>query len=118
MTMEILSNFASIYCYIAFVIGAVFMLAIYSIEAMGKSKEPRNKVHFYVTCEKNIISGKLTRALWIGLPKRNSQGGWASSSWGNILAVDGTLLLYNLCLSNFENMKDGEIREVFLNLED
>ena len=27
--MEILSNFASIYCFIAFVIGAVFMLAIH-----------------------------------------------------------------------------------------
>ena len=105
-------------CIISFIIGAMMMLFAMAMAAMAKEREPRNKVHFYVTCEKNIISGKLTRALWIGLPKRNSQGGWASSSWGNILAVDGTLLLYNLCLSNFENMKDGEIREVFLNLED
>ena len=47
--METLSNFSSIYCFIAFVFGAVFMLTIYSIEAMSKNKEPRNKVHFYVT---------------------------------------------------------------------
>ena len=47
--MEILNNFASIYCYISFVIGAVFMLAMLSIAAMGKVKEPRNKVRFYVT---------------------------------------------------------------------
>ena len=105
-------------CIISFIVGAMMMLFAMAMAAMAKEREPRNKVHFYVTCEKNIISGKLTRALWIGLPKRNSQGGWTSSSWGNILAVDGTLLLYNLCLSNFENMKDGEIREVFLNLED
>lgn len=96
----------------------MLMLFAVAIAAMAKDREPRNKVHFYVTCEKNIISGKLTRALWIGLPKRNVQGGWVSSSWGNILAVDGTLLLYNLHLSDFENMKEGEIREVFLNLED
>ena len=107
-----------LYCFISFIVGAMLILFAMAIEVMAKEREPRNKVHFYVTCEKNIISGKLTRALWIGLSKRNSQGGWASSSWGNILAVDGTLLLYNLCLSNFENMKDGEIREVFLNLED
>ena len=50
--MEILNNFSSFYCFIAFVIGAVFMLAILSIAAMGKVKEPRNKVHFYVSCEK------------------------------------------------------------------
>ena len=37
-----LNNFASIYCYIAFVIGALFMLAMLSIAAMGKEKEPRN----------------------------------------------------------------------------
>ena len=51
--METLNNFASIYCFIAFIFGAVFMLAMLSITAMGKVKEPRNKVHFYVTREKN-----------------------------------------------------------------
>ena len=49
--MEILNNFASIYCYIAFVIGAVFMFIAVCVTAMGKDDEPRNKVRFYVTCE-------------------------------------------------------------------
>ena len=38
--MEILSNFISIYCLITFIIGAVFMLAMLSIAAMGKDDEP------------------------------------------------------------------------------
>lgn len=49
MIMEILSNFISIYCLITFIVGAVFMLAMLSIAAMGKDNEPRNKVRFYVT---------------------------------------------------------------------
>lgn len=50
--MEILSNFSSIYCFIAFIIGAVFMLTMLSIAAMGKTKEP--KVHFYI---KRVVDG-------------------------------------------------------------
>ena len=38
--MEILNNFASIYCYIAFVIGAVLMLMALAIAAMSKDDEP------------------------------------------------------------------------------
>ena len=49
--METLNNFSSIYCFIAFVIGAIFMLAVLSIAAMGKVKESRNKVRFYITYE-------------------------------------------------------------------
>ena len=44
--MEILNNFASIYCFITFVLGAVFMLAMIIIAAMGKVEEPTNKVRF------------------------------------------------------------------------
>ena len=39
--MEILSNFASIYCYISFVMGAVLMLVALAIAAMGKDDEPK-----------------------------------------------------------------------------
>ena len=45
--MEILSNFSSIYCFISFVIGAMFMLAMLSIAAMGKDDEP-TKVKFVI----------------------------------------------------------------------
>ena len=45
--MEILSNFGSVYCFISFIYGAVFMLMAICIVAMGKEKEPKNKVRFF-----------------------------------------------------------------------
>ena len=115
--METLSNFASIYCFIAFVIGAVFMLAILSIAAMRKVKEPRNKVRFYVTCEVNY-RGEIIRTLWLGKPYYTKDKRFASGIWSRILAVNGSFVGYNLNYSDFEDMKNGEIREVFINLED
>ena len=115
--MEILSNFISIYCLIAFVIGALFMLAILSIAAMGKVKEPRNKVRFYVTCELNY-RGEIIRTLWLGKPYYTKDKRFASDIRSRILAVNGSFVGYNLNYSDFEDMKNGEIREVFLNLED
>ena len=115
--MEILSNFISIYCLIAFVIGALFMLAILSIAAMGKVKEPRNKVRFYVTCELNY-RGEIIRTLWLGKPYYTKDKRFASGIWSRILAVNGSFVGYNLNYSDFADMKEGEIREVFINLED
>ena len=63
--MEILNNFASIYCFIAFVIGAVFMLVALAIAAMGKDDEPKNKVRFFVT--KGNLGGH-PLVLWLGKP--------------------------------------------------
>ena len=37
--METLSNFSSIYCFIAFILGAVFMFIAVCVVAMGKVKE-------------------------------------------------------------------------------
>ena len=100
--MEILNNFSSIYCFIAFVIGAVFMLAMLSIAAMGKVKEPRNKVRFFV---ERVISDNY------------------------VLYIEGKNRLYSIASArlfddfglnpdDFADMKEGEIRYVFLNLED
>ena len=99
--MEILNNFSSIYCFIAFVIGAVFMLAILSIAAMGKVKESRNKVRFYIrkTTKGNILSLKNK----IGLL---------------IISIDIEFEDFGLDPDDFAGMKEGELREVFLNLED
>ena len=46
--MEILNNFSSIYCFITFIMGAVFMFIAVCVVAMGKVKEPRDKVRFFV----------------------------------------------------------------------
>ena len=115
--MEILNNFISIHCLISFAIGAVLMLVALAIAAMGKDYEPRNKVRFYVTCELNY-RGEIIRTLWLGKPYYTKDKRFASDMWSRILAINGSFVGYNLNYSDFADMKVGEIREVFLNLED
>ena len=100
--MEILNNFSSIYCFIAFVFGAVFMLAVLSIAAMGKDDKPRNKVRFFV---KRVISDNYL--LYIGGKDRQ-------------YPIASTSLFENLGLNpdDFADMKEGQLREVFINLEE
>ena len=114
MTMEILSNFASIHCYSSFVIGAVFMLAILSIAAMGKVKEPMNKVHFYVARDKNgplwLYMGKPIRDRIIFIPCREK----------GVLYMgrNSELKKYGLNENDYEDLKwEDEPVEVFINLE-
>ena len=101
--MEMLNNFSSIYCFIAFVIGAMFMLAILSIAAMGKVKEPRNNVRFFVQKSNNV------RTLCLHNTKTKTH---------YKIAYGGFLKEFGLNPDDFADMKVGEIREVFLNLED
>ena len=100
--MEILNNFGSIYCFIAFIIGALFMLAMLSIAAMGKVKEPRNKVQFFV--KKQIPENYL-----LYIKGKDKLYHIVQSSF---------LKNFGLDPEDFANMKDDEIREVFINLED
>ena len=100
--MEILNNFASIYCYISFVIGAVLMLVALAIVAMSKDDEPRNKVRFFV--EKEISNSYF---LYI-----ENKGGMCYICSNNFFKKFG------LNPDDFADMEVGEIREVFLNLED
>ena len=102
--MEILSNFISIYCYISFVIGAVLMLVALSIAAMGKDNEPRNNVRFFVKAVRDdmywlYIKDKKGNISFIGLDED------FNNLWG-------------LNPDDFTDMKKGQIREVFINLED
>ena len=101
--METLNNFASIYCFITFIFGAVFMLAILSIAAMGKVKEPRNRVRFFVKKASNV-----TYRLYF----KNKNG------YNSLIGITEEFYLWGLNLDDFADMKVGEIREVFLNLED
>ena len=77
------------------------MLAMLSIAAMGKSKEPRNKVRFYIrkTTKGNILSLRDK----IGLC---------------IISMDIRFEDFGLNPDDFADMEEGEIREVFINLED
>ena len=101
--METLNNFASIYCFITFIFGAVFMFIAVCVVAMGNVKEPRNKVHFYVKRER---VNRFT--LWVGKT--------ISSSY--FVFADRFFKYFNLNPDDFADMKEGEIREVFINLED
>ena len=100
--MEILNNFASIYCFITFIFGAVFMLIAVCIMAMNKLKEPRNKVRFFV--EKEISNRYF---LYI-----ENKGGMCYICSNNFFKKFG------LNPDDFADMKEGQLREVFINLEE
>ena len=93
------------------------MLVALAIAAMGKDDEPRNKVHFYVTCELNCRS-EIIHILWIGKPYYTKDKGFASDAWSSVLAVNNSFVFYNLNYSDFEDMKNGDIKEVYLNMEE
>ena len=95
------------------------IVAIDILASMGILKEPRNKVHFYVTREYNICEVSLI--LWMGAPKYdNIRGVWVPSSMYNHYLSNGDRFLeeFNIDPNDFADMKEGEIREVFINLED
>lgn len=100
--MEILNNFSSIYCFITFVIGAVFMLAMLSIAAMCKVKEPRNNVRFFV---RRISIDRFILTIL------NKEGYCVLSDY--VRFQD-----WNLYKKDFEDLEIGERKELILNLED
>ena len=114
--MEILSNFISIYCLITFIVGAGFMIAMYSIAAMGKDNEPRNNVRFFITRDSNYTN---RLKLWLGKPEWSENVvSWISrSKYVHFICNDYYFEFYKLNPEDFADMKEGEIREVFINLE-
>ena len=106
--MEIIS----IYCFISFIIGAVFMLTMLCIAAMGKVQEQCNNVHFYVARDKD---GELF--LYIGKPIRKV-GIFVSSRFGNFICQEKYFSKYSLNARDFDHLKwaDGPV-EVFINME-
>ena len=117
--MEILSNFASICCCISFDIGAVLMLASLAIVAMSKdNNEPRNRVRFFVTKDNSVFNDDLK--LWLGKPEwdKNIVSWITHSRYVHYICNNYYFEGYKLNPADFADMKEGEIREVFLNLED
>ena len=76
---------------------------------------PKNKVHFYVTCEVTEC-GDIIRTLWLAKPYYIKEK--SPRFQGTAIAYNQSLSFYNLDYSDFEDMKNGEIREVFLNIDD
>lgn len=87
----------------ALIFGAAFMFAIFCIADMAKDKKPRKKVHFY------IRRGQGNRfTLWVGKTVHSSY----------FVSVNSFFKDFNLSYDDFTDMKEGEIREVFVNSED
>ena len=82
---------------------AVLIVLLYECEIAETRKQPRNKVHFYVKRER---VNRFT--LWVGKT--------ISSSY--FVFADRFFKYFNLNPDDFADMKEGEIREVFINLED
>ena len=86
---------------IGFIVGAMLMMCAIGMVAIQKDKKPRNKVHFIVT--------KQERLCLIVLNK--------SKEWFH-LCDEEDFIYWNLNPADFGDMKEGEVREVFINLED
>lgn len=118
--METISNFSSIYCFIAFVIGALFMLAMLTIAAMGKVQEPMNnvqepinKVHFYVARDSYGIL-----FLYMGKPIRATSE-FLPSDYGRLINSARHFSNYGLNEGDYAYLKwEDEPVEVFINMED
>lgn len=116
--METLSNFSSAYCFISFILGALFMLTMLCIAAMGKVQEsmdnvqePINKVHFYVARDKD---GYLY--LYLGKPFRGD-GVFYNDQDKGVYMMD--LPNFGLDKNDYAYLKwEDEPVEVFLNMED
>lgn len=109
--MEILNNFSSIYCFIAFAIGAMFMLVTFCIAAMGKMNEPTNKVHAYVARDKN-------GGLWLYFNKP-FRGDEIFFGVINVPLSQQKINRLGLNKNDYANLKwEDEPVEVFINMED
>lgn len=111
--MEILNNFSSAYCFISFILGALFMLSMLCIAAMGKVQEPINKVHFYVARDMDGIL-----FLYMGKPIRATSE-FLPSDYGSLINSARHFSNYGLNEGDYAYLKwEDEPVEVFLNLED
>lgn len=118
MIMEFINNFNSIYCFITFIIGAMFMLAMLSIAAMGKTKEPKNKVSFFVTKDSDYYC-RSRPILWIGLPRRGEHA-WCQDKMSCPLAInEESFKNFGLNIDDYKNLRwEDKPVKVFINLED
>ena len=93
----------------------VFAIVFYYEHKIRRIKR-MNKVHFYVTCEVNN-RGEILRNLWFGKPIYTEDKRFVPDKWSHILDF-GPFAKYKLRYFDFDDMIEGEIREVFLSTED
>ena len=98
-----LSNFASIYCFITFIMGAVFMFIAVCVVAISKVKELKNKIRFF------IMKGDINNDPYLYTKDIN----------GNyyLIADVDHLNKFGINASEYSEMPIEEVREVFINLD-
>ena len=92
---------------------------LYIISIYVKINKTKNNVRFFVTKERDNCEVSLM--LWMGAPKwDNKRGVWVPSSMHNHYLSSGDRFLeeFNIDPNDFTDMKECEIREVFINLKD
>ena len=107
---------ASPYSIIPIIICVIVTLFVVSFISAPCSnpKGQRNKVHYYVTKDWSHTD------LWLGKPEWDKMlGVWYAREKHAITVCHGySFDDYKLNLDDYFDMKNGEIREVFINLED
>ena len=91
---------------------------LYIISVYVKINKTKNNVRFFVTKERDNCEVSLM--LWMGAPKwDNKRGVWVPSSMHNHYLSSGDRFLeeFNIDPNDFTDMKECEIREVFINLK-
>ena len=100
---------------IGFIVGAMLMMCAIGMVAIQKDKKPRNKVRFYIAKP----SGYYMYYLYLGKPRRVfSNGRFVFKSAHNGRFITDNVFDYGLNPRDFDDMKIGDIKEVFINLED
>lgn len=89
---------------------SVVIYSICTINFLSKCREPRNKVHFYVTKDARGVL-----LLWLGKPKKSNNVYWGVSGKSLWIAGENKFESFNLNKDDFANMKES-IVEVFLDM--
>ena len=105
-------------CDMIFILYSIITI-LYIISVYVKINKTKNNVRFFVTKERDNCEVSLM--LWMGAPKwDNKRGVWVPSSMHNHYLSSGDRFLeeFNIDPNDFTDMKECEIREVFINLKD
>ena len=99
-----------------FIIAFVIVIC-YEYKIKRIRREPRNKVRFFITRDSNYTN---RLKLWLGKPEWSENVvSWISrSKYVHFICNDYYFEFYKLNPEDYADMKEGEIREVFINLED
>lgn len=97
---------------------AFLIVLLYEYKIRRMRREPRNKVRFFIVRDDTVFNKK-EYVLWMGKPVKSKDNKWVYSPKSYVLAVGNCNIIYfGFDPCDFSDMKEDEIREVFINTED